>query len=94
MENARNPERWMQQLVDAVKTHPKGLQKTLFELQTVDWRSGRPIAGKVLQAQVRALTADGVRHIGYYPDDFLGNQPALDDARAAMSARQFPYLEP
>jgi biofilm PGA synthesis lipoprotein PgaB len=94
MEKARNPERWMQQLVDAVKTHPKGLQKTLFELQTVDWRSGKPIAGKVLQAQVRALTADGVRHIGYYPDDFLGNQPALDDARAAMSARQFPYLEP
>lgn len=94
MEGARHPQRWMDQLVASVKAHPQGLRKTLFELQSVDWRSGKPIPGKTLRAQVRALVADGVRHIGYYPDDFLGNRPALDDARAAISARQFPYLRP
>jgi biofilm PGA synthesis lipoprotein PgaB len=93
MENASHPQRWMQQLASAVLAQPGGAQHTLFELQTVDWRHGQPIAPDVLQAQVRALQADGVRHFGYYPDGFLRNTPPLPAAQAAMSARQFPYLE-
>jgi len=93
MEKAADPQRWMQRLVAAVQAQPGGVQHTLFELQTVDWRSGKPIAPVVLLAQVRALQAAGIRHLGYYPDDFLRNLPALPVAQAAMSARQFPYLE-
>nr|WP_262378715.1 poly-beta-1,6-N-acetyl-D-glucosamine N-deacetylase PgaB [Luteimonas viscosa] len=93
LEGAGDPERWLRGLVDAVAGTPRGLEKTLFELQTVDWRSGEPIAGETLRAQTRMLRAAGVRHLGYYPDDFPRDHPALPDAREAMSARDFPYLE-
>lgn len=93
LEAADDPERWMRALVDAVAAHPGGLARTLFELQTVDWRTAQPIDGDVLRAQVRALQAAGARHLGYYPDDFIGDTPSLPVAREAMSAREFPYLE-
>ena len=93
MENARDPERWMRRLVEAVEARPRGLERTLFELQTVDWRTRRPIPGDVLAAQARALAAAGVRHLGYYPDDYARQLPALPAARQAASARTFPYPE-
>lgn len=93
LEGAADPERWLQQLVEAVARHPQGIARTLFELQTVDWRSGEPIPPEVLLAQVRALQAAGVRHLGWYPDDFIGDHPPMPAAREAMSARRFPYAE-
>nr|WP_199171507.1 MULTISPECIES: poly-beta-1,6-N-acetyl-D-glucosamine N-deacetylase PgaB [Luteimonas] len=93
LEGAADPARWMRDLVDAVAATPRGLEKTLFELQTVDWRDGTSIPGETLRAQARMLRAAGVRHLGYYPDDFPRDHPALPDARDAMSAREFPYLE-
>lgn len=93
LENAEDPERWMQALVAAVATTSGGLERALFELQTIDWRSQRPIAPDVLRSQVRALLAAGVRHLGYYPDDFISDHPPLPAAREAMSAREFPYVE-
>ena len=72
---------------------PQGAKGTLFELQTVDWRIPAPLPGDRLRARSRMLQAAGIRHLGYYPDDFIGDQPPLRDARDAMSARQFPYLE-
>jgi biofilm PGA synthesis lipoprotein PgaB len=34
---------------------------------------------------MRWLQSLGVRHLGYYPDDFIGNQPRLDDLRQGIS---------
>ena len=93
MEGSRDPERWLDRLVVAARTHDPQLTQTLFELQTVDWRTRRPIPAERLQAQVRRLLAQGVRHVGWYPDDFVADRPGTADARAAMSARSFPYLE-
>lgn len=94
MEGAhRRPQAWMRELTAAVRQHDPNFEKTLFELQTVDWRKRRPIPGKTLQALVRQLQADGVRHLGWYPDDFIGDQPRLQDARGSLSARSFPYEE-
>jgi len=93
MENSKDPQRWMDALVQAVRAHDPQLQHTLFELQTVDWRTGTPINGERLRAQVRRLQAQGVRHLAWYPDDFIGDHPSVEDARAAMSARDFPYPE-
>ncbi|SOD50657.1 biofilm PGA synthesis lipoprotein PgaB [Pseudoxanthomonas wuyuanensis] len=94
MEGAhRRPQAWMRELTAAVRQHDPRFEKTLFELQTVDWRKRRPIPGKTLQALVRQLQADGVRHLGWYPDDFIGDQPRLQDARGSLSARSFPYEE-
>lgn len=93
MEGSRRPERWLDQLLAAVRVHDPQLQHTLFELQTVDWRTRQPIAGERLRAQIRQLQAQGVHHFAWYPDDFIGDQPSTYDARAAMSVRNFPYPE-
>lgn len=91
LENASDPDRWMQELVDEVRRHDPRLEGTMFQLQTVDWRTRQPIPGARLQAQIRALMADGVRHLAWYPDDFIKGHPALPDARGSISARSFPY---
>ncbi|RPD85952.1 poly-beta-1,6-N-acetyl-D-glucosamine N-deacetylase PgaB [Luteimonas sp. 100069] len=93
MENAGGAHAWLHTLAAAVLRVPGGAERTLFELQTVDWRGPAPLPGAALRAQSRMLQALGVRHLGYYPDDFIGEQPPLEDARDAMSARAFPYLE-
>jgi len=76
-----------------VREHDPQLSQTMFELQTVDWRTQKPISGTVLRAQIRRLQAQGVRHFAWYPDDFIAGKPSTYDARAAMSARTFPYEE-
>ena len=93
MEGSRQPERWLDRLVAAARGHDPQLTQTLFELQTVDWRNRQPIPAERLKAQVRRLLAQGVRHIGWYPDDFVADRPDTADAREALSARSFPYLE-
>ncbi|MCF5092848.1 Poly-beta-1,6-N-acetyl-D-glucosamine N-deacetylase precursor [compost metagenome] len=93
MEGSRRPQRWMDRLVVAVREHDPDLKHTMFELQTVDWRTQTPISGEQLRAQIRRLQAQGVRHFAWYPDDFIADKPSTQDARAAMSARNFPYPE-
>lgn len=94
IEESRRPEAWLDDLVATVAQHPNGLQRTIFELQTVDWRSKKPIPPARLNAIVRRLQAQGARHLAWYPDDFIADRPPLGAAREAMSARSFPYLEP
>ncbi|MGH8082122.1 MAG: poly-beta-1,6-N-acetyl-D-glucosamine N-deacetylase PgaB [Lysobacter sp.] len=94
MENSRDPQRWMDELVAKVKQSPRGLSRTIFELQTVDWRNKeRPIPADQLKRMARRLQADGARHLAWYPDNFIDDLPATTDAREIMSARGFPYLE-
>lgn len=93
MEGSRNPEKWLDTLVVAVRAHDPQLSQTMFELQTVDWRTQKPIPGERLRAQIRRLQAQGVRHFAWYPDDFIAGRPSTYDARAAMSSRSFPYEE-
>lgn len=93
MENAARPTEWLEHLVRAVGRSPLGLDRTIFELQSTDWRGPRPVPAHALEAQARRVLALGGRHLAYYPDDFLKDQPPLESARAVMSARAFPYLE-
>jgi len=71
---------WMDALVNVAKNHAQGLQRTLFELQAVDWRKqtegeDRAIPTQDLVAQMRALEKQGAMNFGYYPDDFVTNTP-------------------
>jgi len=93
MERSAHPERWMRELTAAVAKVDPRFEQSLFELQTVDWRDKTRIPGKVLLEQVRTLQAAGVRHLAWYPDDFIADHPQWEDARAAMSARDFPYVQ-
>ncbi len=93
LENARDPQAWLQRLVRDVDAQPRGLERTIFQLQTVDWRTKTPVPPDTLRAQARALAAAGVRHLAYYPDDPHRALPPLPAARQAASARAFPYIE-
>jgi poly-beta-1,6-N-acetyl-D-glucosamine N-deacetylase len=92
MENASNSNVWLKSLVDTAKLTKNGLQKTVFELQARDWKTKRAIDTKVLKQQMQILSKAGARHVGYYPDDFLNNQPEMEAIRPYISARNFPYL--
>lgn len=87
MESSATPDRWLTQLYQKVAAQPLGIQKTVFELQSHDWRKKQPIDSHVLLHQLTLLRALGARHLGYYPDDFLNNQPNTEIIRPLMSAQ-------
>lgn len=93
MEGAADPEAWLEKLALRVAQTPGALSRVVFELQSVDWRRGNaPIPGARLAAQMRALARLGVKHYGYYPDDFIKNHPRVQDLQPVMSLRTFPYV--
>lgn len=87
MENAKHPNEWLMKLAAKVSATPGAMDCTVFELQTVDWRNhDQPIATSELVRQMRLLQDHGVRHLGYYPDDFAKNNPRLDELEPEFSA--------
>lgn len=92
MENAESPENFLNALVNTAKSTKNGLQKTVFELQARDWKTKKALATNDLITHMQTLTNAGALHLGYYPDDFLNNQPDIEAIRPYISSRIFPYL--
>ena len=92
-EGSTNPDAFYRRLVTAVRTRPTGLAQTIFELQTVDWRRNVRIPARELYETMRRLQSMGVRHLAYYPDDFLLGYPALSELRQGISLADFPSEE-
>lgn len=90
MEQAKDPQAWLQLLVTRVNETPGALDKTVFELQSIDWHKKTPIDGAVLADQMRLLLRNGVRNFGYYPDDFIQGRPSLDAVRPVISLAPIP----
>ena len=98
MENVPEDEAnaWLDLMVDNVAKRPRGLNRTVFELQARDWRSlpghedGQPIDTKVIAGWMQRLQLRGARNFGYYPDDFLLNHPVLEEIRPAISDSWYP----
>jgi len=90
MENAADPQRWLRQLFDKVAAVPGALDRTVFELQAKDWRTGRPIPSADMVRAVRLLHTLGARHIAYYPDDVFEDQPKLAEFRPVFSMSSSP----
>ncbi len=91
MEGADDPEAWLDRLVRRVATVRGGLDKTVFELQSVDWRSSRSVDSNRLASWMRRLERQGAIHFGYYPDDFVRGLPRLDAIRNAFSTERQPW---
>lgn len=85
---------WYRALVARVKAQPNALDHSLFELAAHDWRSDQPISEAQMGARIELLQTEGARHLGYYPDDFIKNQPRLNLIRPSISAADYPYPEP
>ena len=79
MENAEDADQWLTSLVAAVKATPGGLEKSVFEVQTIDWRTKEPVPMPVLLGQFALLKRTGAIHLGYYPDNQYRDQPRVLD---------------
>jgi biofilm PGA synthesis lipoprotein PgaB len=90
MEEASDGDRWLKQLVAAVAATPGAIEKTVFELQSVDWRSKEPVAAQAFADQIALLKSAGVRHIGYYPDDAHRNTPQLAMLQKSFALEKQP----
>jgi biofilm PGA synthesis lipoprotein PgaB len=90
MEGAAQPEAWLDRLVKTVAEQPGGLAKTVFELQSVDWRTRTPIPAARLARQLQRIQRLGAVNVGYYPDDFVADRPELATIKPALSLQAFP----
>jgi biofilm PGA synthesis lipoprotein PgaB len=89
MEKAANPNKWLLKLTENV-VNRGGLDRTVFELQTVDWSSGdKPISSEEIAGELHLLQVAGARNLAYYPDDFLKDHPTLKVLRPQFSASDY-----
>lgn len=93
-ENADDPIRYYQALLDAVSGFDFTSQKTIFELQTVDWKKNSRLPDVELRRTMRWLQAHGIKHIAYYPDDFIAGYPDVVELRRGISLAQYPVEVP
>lgn len=90
MEGAENSLEWLAKLMTVV-SEQRELSKTVFEIQSKDWRTQTPIDAKEMVSQMKTLQRGGAIHFGYYPDDFIKNQPDLTEIRKGISLEDYPY---
>ncbi|HEY9134040.1 MAG TPA: poly-beta-1,6-N-acetyl-D-glucosamine N-deacetylase PgaB [Dyella sp.] len=84
-------EGWYRRLIAQVAATPGALEHTLFELATYDWQTRQPIPDELVIERTRQLQAAGVRHVGYYPDDFIKDHPKREAIRPSISISDYPY---
>jgi len=85
-------ERWLRSFVGGLaKSDPKGVKRTIFELQAYDWGKGEWIDPESLVSWIRVAIAAGAMSAGYFPDDFQAAQPELKRVRTIVSAEDFPF---
>ena len=94
LENVRRPKPWLKKLTRSVARVPGGIDGTVFELQTVDWRTKKPVPIRKLAGEMRLLQSRGALNMAYYPDDFAKNNPDIDKLIPAFSASNYPALQP
>jgi biofilm PGA synthesis lipoprotein PgaB len=94
LEGARDERAFYRALTRTVGRAPLGFDKTIFELQTVDWNTGLSVDPRTLETTLRSLQAQGVRHLAYYPEDFIEAEPALGALRRGLSLATSPAEAP
>ena len=90
MEEAENPSYWLTELVTTAAKQPQGLKKTVFELQSVNWKTHEKIPMPVFIEHLELLKKLGAHHIGYYPDNVFQDQPRLTDLQQYFSLPALP----
>lgn len=75
---------WFASLIGNVKVQAP-LDKVLFEFQAVNWRTQKPIPESELIDWMKLLQKNHIYSYGYYPDNFLTNQPDLNKMKPYFS---------
>lgn len=91
LEGREDAEGFLHELAAAVSAVPEGPLRVIFELQTVDWRDDRPLDAAQLRSQMRMLQSLGIRHLAWYPDDFISGLPDLETLRQGASLADYTH---
>ena len=91
MEGAFFHTAWLRQLVATAAKHPDAMNKTVFKIQTCDWRTQKPVPAATVNRQLRVLLAAGARHVAYYPDSLFDDQPQISVVRQTIGSRDIPF---
>lgn len=79
MEQAEDHKKFYEKMVENIKKQECGLERTVVELQAVDWRKNdAPIPTDEITRTINDLYSLGVNHIAYYPDNFVERHPNAD----------------
>lgn len=81
LEKAPNPREFLQRVFEDVQKVPRGLEKVVFELQSVDWTNQHQLTSQELGNTIQDLYNWGANHIAYYPENLHRNQPDPDVIR-------------
>jgi len=90
-ENYTRHDRFYKRLARLALNDAAAVRKVIFELQTVDWRTGKAIDSAEIRDTLHYLQSLGVRNLAYYPDDFVSGHPSLPALRDGMSVARFPW---
>ncbi len=81
---------WLEKLVQHVRHYPGALKKTVFKLQTYDWKRQQWIDSDIILDRMRTILAAGGIHLGYYPDNVFTDNPKEQRIRLEMSLNTIP----
>jgi biofilm PGA synthesis lipoprotein PgaB len=92
MEEVKKSSKWLKNLVSIAGASPQGLEKTVFKIQTYNWRKEAWIDDGILLQELRDILSSGGKHLAYYPDNVFEDEPALDKIKLEMSTRTYPFI--
>ena len=87
MEQAPNSDAFYRDIVHRVKQFPKGIKKTVFELQAVNWRTNQKVPSDEMAQTIQSLYEQGAMHVAYYPDDPIQDHPDTQVLRKAFDLK-------
>lgn len=93
MEKQADADRWLKRLVQQVYAHPGAIKKTVFKLQTFDWKQNHWINSNTILDRMRTILAAGGIHLSYYPDNVFKDKPEEQRIRLEMSLNSTPRVK-
>jgi biofilm PGA synthesis lipoprotein PgaB len=92
MEGIGRPLKWLGDLVGRAQDFPHGIEKTIFKLQSYNWKKEEWIDSRDLLSEMREILSTGGRHLAYYPDNVWEDRPLLDAIKLEMSTKTYPFM--
>ena len=90
MEESTNHHQFYLDLIIQAKKYDPNLDRTIFELQTINWKDNSKISSQEIAETMHFLEQQGVKHLGYYPDDFVEQHPHASMLKSVFSSE---YLD-
>ncbi len=85
--------KWLRKLSLKVSGLDPGLNRTIFEMQSVHPDNGAKIESTRILNQMEMLQLQGGLHVGYYPEDFMGRHPDIQKIFKGITLQDYPYLK-